>query len=77
MVIDQYDPLRRFDCSNYRVIVENVKELLNVLYKKVQASKEMDFDLERSSVASEVKEINKCNIGEEVEFVEKKPLITV
>jgi hypothetical protein len=35
VLIDQKDPLRRFESSNYRAIVENCRELLNTLYTKV------------------------------------------
>jgi hypothetical protein len=35
VVIEQKDVLMRFDYSNYRVIVEKSKELLNELYQKV------------------------------------------
>ena len=63
VVIDQYDPLRRFDCSNYRMIVENAKELLNVLYKKVQASEDFQFEISRSHLSRDA-EMKKCNIGE-------------
>ena len=73
VAIDQHNALQRFDCSNYRLVLEISKELLDILYKKVQTSEEFQFEMNACSFAREAPSIKRCNIGQDVEQLQKKP----
>lgn len=72
VIIDQKDPLKRFECSNYRAIVENCRELLNILYNKVVkaelklAKKQPNLIIENEKTLV----LKKCQIDQEVELPE-------
>lgn len=72
VIIDQKDPLKRFECSNYRAIVENCRELLNILYNKVVkaelklAKKQPNLIIENEKTLV----LKKCQIDQEVDLPE-------
>lgn len=79
VLIDQKDPLRRFETTNYRAIVENSRELLNTLYTKVikaelkLAKKQPNLVIESEKTLM----LKKCQVDQEAELPDlSKPVIS-
>jgi hypothetical protein len=66
VLIQQFNPLFPFNCTNYRVIVENSRLLLDELYKKVIMYQEQIINKNNNDLLftnDKAVKINKLNLG--------------